>query len=239
MRIFADCTWFAGFFELVRKHRKEGDVINHGKQILLNIDYFKTNVKPQKEPSMKRDELLTQWVHDYADALCDWARYKTSDDEVARDLVQETFLAAVTGFDSFSGGSSPKTWLFQILNNKIVDFYRSRKRVGRSTEPMSEEQASQVTRSYFDDAENWAEATSTSNWSSEPKLMDNPEFIDVFDLCIDDLPENWKLAVAARYQQNKSSGIICKEMNITPTNYWQIIHRSKLLLKKCLEVNWK
>jgi hypothetical protein len=27
-------------------------------------------------------------------------------------------------------------------------------------------------------------------------------------------------------------------LDITPSNYWQIIHRSKLLLIKCIEKHW-
>jgi len=186
---------------------------------------------------MEKNEVITEWVRLYADPMYDWARFKVSDESVARDLVQDTFLAATIGYDSYSASSSVKTWLFQILNNKIVDYYRSRKRVGRTTESMDEEQAEQVTRSFFDDAGNWAVATS-ADWADEPRLMDNPVFIQVFYQCIDDLPDTWKLAVTSRYQQEKSAGAICKEMNITSSNYWQIIHRSKLLLKKCLEVNW-
>jgi RNA polymerase sigma-70 factor (ECF subfamily) len=188
---------------------------------------------------MSKNEILTQWVSQYADSLYDWARFKTSDDDTARDLVQETFMAATVGFDGYTGSAAPKTWLFQIMNNKIVDYYRGKNRIGRVTESMDERQAEQITRSYFDDAENWSEATSAAGWADEPSLMDNPAFIDVFNHCIDDLPDNWKLAISSRYQQDKTAAVICKEMGITPTNYWQIVHRSKLLLKKCLEVNWK
>jgi RNA polymerase sigma-70 factor (ECF subfamily) len=41
--------------------------------------------------------------------------------EVAEDLMQETFLAAVRGYEKFSGHSSGRTWLVGILKNKIVD----------------------------------------------------------------------------------------------------------------------
>ena len=98
---------------------------------------------------MEKNEVITEWVRLYADPMYDWARFKVSDESVARDLVQDTFLAATIGYDSYSASSSVKTWLFQILNNKIVDYYRSRKRVGRTTESMDEEQAEQVTRSFF------------------------------------------------------------------------------------------
>jgi RNA polymerase sigma-70 factor (ECF subfamily) len=40
--------------------------------------------------------------------------------EIAEDLVQDTFLAAFHKIDSFEGKSQPKTWLFSILNNKVL-----------------------------------------------------------------------------------------------------------------------
>lgn len=63
---------------------------------------------------------LTQWVNSYTDELYSWACHKVSDNELARDLVQDTFLAANEKIESFKGESSPKTWLFGILNNKII-----------------------------------------------------------------------------------------------------------------------
>jgi RNA polymerase sigma-70 factor (ECF subfamily) len=50
--------------------------------------------------------------------------FKTSSKEIAEDLVQDTFLAAFHKIDSFEGKSQPKTWLFSILNNKVIDYYR-------------------------------------------------------------------------------------------------------------------
>jgi RNA polymerase sigma-70 factor (ECF subfamily) len=31
---------------------------------------------------------------------------------------------------------------------------------------------------------------------------------------------------------------ICQELGITPTNFWQIMHRAKLQLRECIENNW-
>ncbi|WP_418262403.1 RNA polymerase sigma factor [Flavobacterium faecale] len=68
--------------------------------------------------------VLEKWVHQFSDELYSWALYKTSSKETAEDLVQETFLAAYNKIDSFQEKSQPKTWLFSILNNKVVDYYR-------------------------------------------------------------------------------------------------------------------
>jgi RNA polymerase sigma factor (sigma-70 family) len=50
--------------------------------------------------------------------------------EVAEDLVQETFFAAVRAFGSFKGKSSERSWLCGILKNKICDYFR---KLGRET----------------------------------------------------------------------------------------------------------
>jgi DNA-directed RNA polymerase specialized sigma24 family protein len=50
--------------------------------------------------------------------------------EIAEDLVQETFFAAVRTSGSFRGKSSERSWLCSILKNKICDYFRE---LGRET----------------------------------------------------------------------------------------------------------
>jgi len=188
---------------------------------------------------MREQDEITLWVREFSDALYRWALFKTSDEETSRDLVQDTFLAAVKSKEHFDGKSSPKTWLFRIMNNKIVDYYRSKNRIGKATVPLDEEMATQVTKSFFDDAGSWDEATTVTHWYAETHLLDNTEFNKVMELCMDELPLNWHTAVTAKYFSDKSSNEICKDLDITSSNYWQIVHRAKLLLKKCIETNWK
>ena len=56
---------------------------------------------------------------------------------------------------------------------------------------------------------------------------------DLFD-CIGKLPEKWKGVIASKYLDEKVSEDICKDLEITPSNLWVIIHRAKLLLRDCL-----
>jgi RNA polymerase sigma-70 factor (ECF subfamily) len=57
----------------------------------------------------------SNWVANYSDQLYGYAMSKTSKPELAEDLVQETFLAALKSLDNFKGLSSERTWLFTIL----------------------------------------------------------------------------------------------------------------------------
>ena len=57
-------------------------------------------------------------VEAHADFLFNFAMSQVGDMDVAEDLVQETFLAALGSKSSFSGKSSQRTWLVGILRHK-------------------------------------------------------------------------------------------------------------------------
>lgn len=56
------------------------------------------------------------------------ARQKLRDQGEAEDVVQDAVIAAWKGRDGFRGQSSLRTWLVGILNHKIVDLVRERRR---------------------------------------------------------------------------------------------------------------
>jgi RNA polymerase sigma-70 factor (TIGR02943 family) len=185
-----------------------------------------------------KQKTVEEWVHAYGNDLFTWAYHKTSNRAVAEDLVQETFLATYKSFDSFKGKSEPRTWIFRILNNKIIDHYRKSARDISNGTAEAEENGYKATEALFDEYSNWKKNGLEGAWEDEKHLLDNPEFNQVMDICMDDLSPTWKTAILWKFHLNKEATEICQELKITPSNYWQILHRAKLLLKKCLEVNW-
>ncbi|NCT10415.1 MAG: sigma-70 family RNA polymerase sigma factor [Flavobacteriia bacterium] len=182
--------------------------------------------------------VLENWVHQFSDELFSWALYKTSSKETAEDLVQETFLAAFHKIDTFQGKSQPKTWLFSILNNKVIDYYRLSAKTTKKTFSISENSGYELSDGLFNETENWKNNDINPIWDQEEELLDNPEFNIIMQDCMDDLPQKWKFAVTSKYLTDKNADEICQELEITVSNYWQIVHRAKLLLKKCLEMKW-
>ena len=174
---------------------------------------------------------LTEWVESYTSDLYSWALHKVSDPEQAKDLVQDTFLAAAEKVQGFKGDSSPKTWLFSILNHKIIDFYRKRVK-----QPVRFD--NQVFSTFFDEGGDWKVEKRPSQWGEDESLLDDIEFQAVLKKCRDALPEKWNTCVELKYLMNKNGEEICQELDITPTNFWQIIHRAKLQLRGCVEENW-
>lgn len=179
-------------------------------------------------------EIIKDWVQIHGDYLYGWAYHKIGNRETAEDLVQDVFLAAVRNYDRFKQESTPKTWLLRILNNKIIDHYRKSAKKGLPLD----DQVQQFTDSFFNSNGNWKANGLEEAWSNETNLLDDPAFNDVMNVCMDDLPPRWRLAVMSKYIFDKETLEICQELEISKTNYWQVLHRAKLLLKKCLEINW-
>lgn len=51
-------------------------------------------------------------------------------DEVAEDIVQETFIKAWNNIKKYNAGSSKfKTWLLRIARNTAIDFLRKKKHI--------------------------------------------------------------------------------------------------------------
>lgn len=186
----------------------------------------------------QKQRTFKEWVDTFTDELFKWAMYKTSSRETAEDLVQDTFFSAYKAFDKFEGKSSPKTWLFSILNNKIIDHYRKKQITTENSLSLSEEQGTEIADGMFKDNGAWENTPLHAVWNTEKHLLDDPEFNAVMEKCMDDLPDNWRTAITYKYVLDKNGDEISKELNLSSSNYWQIIHRAKLLLKKCIEVKW-
>ena len=65
----------------------------------------------------------------YIDSIYKFVYLKTSNREVAEDIVSDVFMSALNNVWSFKidWNSSVKSWLYRIANNKVIDFYRTNK----------------------------------------------------------------------------------------------------------------
>ena len=188
---------------------------------------------------INKKSIVSEWVEAYSDDLYDWAVHKTSDSRIAEDIVQETFISAYTGFNAFRADSNPKTWLFAILKNKIIDYHRKNFREMTMTETaVAKEKGSDFLDNFFNENGEWKEEARPHSWGEGGNLLDNPSFIEILEFCIRELPRLWRSAVKLKYLENCPGGEICQDLDISPSNFWQILHRAKLQLRACLNNNW-
>ena len=174
------------------------------------------------------------WVDRYGEILYRFAMIRVKDPVIAEDLVQETFLAALRGRDSFQGRSSLKSWLVAILKHKIVDHIR--KSVKEKVNENFDSLADQVEAS-FDDQGKWN--LRPQNWTVNPgKLYQQKEFMDILYQCLARLHGRQAEVFTLREIDGLSTEEICKELNITATNSWVMLHRARMGLRRCIEENW-
>lgn len=173
----------------------------------------------------------SKWVDDYADAMYNYAFIRVQDMDLAKDLVQDTFVSALNGIDGFQGKSSVKTWLYSILKRKIIDHWR--KNESRKTNPFSYFVNNGMRKGDFLDAHR-----PSGKLAEIEEEIENEELKDSIMHCISLLPEKWRGIVMDKLVDKKESEEVCNDHDITPSNLWVIIHRSKIQLRECLEKKW-
>ncbi|WP_299617926.1 sigma-70 family RNA polymerase sigma factor [uncultured Tenacibaculum sp.] len=174
-----------------------------------------------------------KWIDSYSDYLYNYAVVRVNSSDTAKDLVQETFFAGLRSAKNFEGKSTERTWLISILKRKIIDYYRKIN---------SKKGQAEVRMSFYEDGENegnWIEERVPQSWSSEAeKNIENEELKTQIDRCIDNLPEKYAIVFRMKTIQEFETEEICKELDITPSNLWVIIHRARTQLRSCMEKNW-
>jgi RNA polymerase sigma-70 factor (ECF subfamily) len=178
-----------------------------------------------------------EWVETHADYLYAYAIARINNEEQAKDLVQDTFLAALEKTGSFEGRSSERTWLTAILKNKIIDVYR-KKSSGLKKAEISEAEKEQ--NDFFDEETgHWIKEHGPVDFGIEDKdQLVSKEFEQVLKKCLQKLPVLWKAVFTMKHIDEEATDIICTELKVTASNFWVIIHRAKLNLRACLQKNW-
>ena len=178
-------------------------------------------------------------VEEHGDALFGFAAARVRDRVIAQDLVQETFLAAIKASAGFAGRSTERAWLFGILRNKLADYYRLQSRevaISDLESPFPEEQGSFGESGHGKDG--WVMSLAPMAWETPDQDLVSKEFQEVLKGCLSQLPEKVAQAFLLREIEGVSSEEICKDLGVSPNNFWVMLHRARMGLRRCLEVHW-
>jgi RNA polymerase sigma-70 factor (ECF subfamily) len=166
-----------------------------------------------------------------------FARLQLRDDAAAEDAVQEALAAALSGQKQFNNRAQVKTWVFAILKNKIIDIIRERAR-SPGTAISVDEIPEDAYDDLFDENGFWQDDARPSSWGDPEGCFSSQQFWQVFEICLNRLPENTARVFMMREMLGFDTEEICKELTISSTNCWVVLHRARMGLRLCLDERW-
>jgi RNA polymerase sigma-70 factor (TIGR02943 family) len=165
--------------------------------------------------------------------LLRFARTQLRNDAWAEDAVSETVVAALEKPQSFSGQSQLKTWLVGILKHKVIDQLRRHK---REATVLTTDDNEDLDDQLFAADGHWREMP--AEWGAPDDMLRQRQFIEVLEACLDHLPPAQARCFMMREWLELTSDEVCKELTITSTNLWVMLHRARLRLRECLQAGW-
>jgi RNA polymerase sigma-70 factor (ECF subfamily) len=147
------------------------------------------------------------------------------DQALAEDLVQETFLAALSSLDKFRGDSQLYTWLRSIAFHKINDFYRHQAR-----EPKPHESPPDF------DAMKQLEQTG----GDEPApltVMESEEIRQSVHQALGSLPHDYQKVLVLKYLEEMPVLEISQVMGRSPKSVEGLLSRARKAMRDNLTEN--
>lgn len=142
--------------------------------------------------------------------------------EIAEDIVQETFLAALKSAKTFKGRSSAYTWLCSIAYHKVADHYR---RQSRERKRM----VSGIDVDTVDDEDN------PGRQPQPDSLIESAETRQVVNDALSRLPWDYRQVLILKYVEEMSVQEISQVMDRSPKSIEGLLTRSRKALQTQLE----
>jgi RNA polymerase sigma-70 factor (ECF subfamily) len=178
-------------------------------------------------------------VKRHAAAMRRVARSFVSDASVADEVVQETWLAVVSGLDRFEGRSSLKTWIFSILVKRA----QSRGARESRTTPFSSLVASDDAPTVDPDRFLPADHSAAGYWSLTPnRFFELPEdrllaaeTAELVDQAICRLPARQQQVIRLRDVEGWDPEEVCESLELSAANQRVLLHRARAAVRAELE----
>ena len=166
------------------------------------------------------------------------ARGYVSSDAVAEEVVQETWLAVVSGIDRFEGRSALTTWIFSVLINQAKTHQaRERRSVPLSSLGDAADHPAVDPDRFQQDDDAWP-----GHWATPPRPWQRPdrrllslEVRDHLRSALAELPARQRLVVALRDVEGASATEVRDLLALSPENQRVLLHRGRSRLRSLLE----
>jgi len=168
--------------------------------------------------------------------LLRFARLQLRNEAWAEDAVSETVLAALAKPQAFQSRSQLKTWLIGILKHKVIDMLRQHGREISTSADADDDSSDLLDLIGFKPDGHFAHMP--ADWGNPEQDLRNQQFLKVIDACVEKMPATQGRLFLMREWLELSVDDICKQLNLTSTNLYVQLHRARLRLRECLELNW-
>ena len=164
-------------------------------------------------------------VRTYGGRLLAVTRRLLTEEEDARDAVQETFLRAFRSLGSFEGGSLLSTWLHRIAVNTALMKLRSRRR--KPSESIEGLLPGFREDGHFAERfQSWSEAPDDEAARKEREVMVRK--------AIDELPEQYRTVLLLRDIEEMGTAEVAEALGVTPNAVKLRLHRARQALRTLL-----
>lgn len=178
------------------------------------------------------------YLADLRRQMLKFACLQLRDTAAAEDAVQDALIGAMKNADKFAGKAAFKSWVFAILKNKIIDGIRGKSRTVAIADLQDEPDGPEDASFLFDEVEHWKAEHAPSKWRDPEQQLQNGQFWQVFESCLDKLPAAQARCFMMREFIGLDSTEICKELSLSTTNLHVQLHRARLSLQNCLDTRW-
>jgi RNA polymerase sigma-70 factor (ECF subfamily) len=145
------------------------------------------------------------------------------DQTIAEDLVQETFLAALSSLDKFRGDSQLYTWLRSIAFHKLNDFYRRQVRQPKSRESSPDYDVMKQLEQTGDDK------------PAASAVMETEEIRQSVHQALEDLPQDYQEVLVLKYLEEMPVLEISQVMGRSPKSVEGLLSRARKAMRASLE----
>ncbi len=177
-----------------------------------------------------------QQIVDLHDYLHKFALLQLRNEAWAEDAVSETVLAALSKPQSFEHRSQLKSWLVGILKHKIIDALRQHGREVSTSAADEDDSIDPLDLIGYQADGHFIEPP--ADWGNPEQDLSSQQFMRIMDACANKLPATQGRLFLMREWLELSVEEICKDLGLTPTNLYVQLHRARLRLRACLELNW-
>jgi RNA polymerase sigma-70 factor (ECF subfamily) len=176
-------------------------------------------------------------VDAWSPGLMRMARMYIRDQQVAEDVVQETWIAVLRGIDRFEGRSSLKTWVYRIvINTAKTRAQREARSIPFSAAAGADEPSVDPDRFLGPGHRRpggWA--LGPSEWPTPEEELLSGETRDEILAAIDELPESQRAVITMRDIEGLPAGEVAAALEISEGNQRVLLHRARSKVRRAIE----